>query len=212
MSKGNRSRVKKVAITVFAILGLAASANAQGTWYTNQALWQSLVTNVRTADYTSVESGTSVIENGITATISNTPTILALYPGGFLGAATDIPITFTSSGNAFSTQCWLNAGRAGQGAGSVKFSVDGSLTNIYDLPTTASGNTFLGYISNSASPISVMATPSTNTALRIDSFSFGQSTSSLGANVAPEPGSLALALTGGCALVGMCIRRRRMSN
>jgi hypothetical protein len=32
-----------------------------------------------------------------------------------------------------------------------------------------------------------------------------------GTNVAPEPGTLALALTGGCALVGMCIRRR-MSN
>jgi hypothetical protein len=32
-----------------------------------------------------------------------------------------------------------------------------------------------------------------------------------GSNVAPEPGTLALALTGGCALVGMFIRRR-MSN
>jgi hypothetical protein len=33
-----------------------------------------------------------------------------------------------------------------------------------------------------------------------------------GASVAPEPGTLAMALTGGIALVGMCIRRRRMSN
>ncbi len=33
--------------------------------------------------------------------------------------------------------------------------------------------------------------------------------SALGANVAPEPGTLALALTGGCALLGMYIRRRR---
>ena len=33
-----------------------------------------------------------------------------------------------------------------------------------------------------------------------------------GINVAPEPGSLALALTGGCALLGICIRRGRMSN
>jgi hypothetical protein len=30
-----------------------------------------------------------------------------------------------------------------------------------------------------------------------------------GSNVAPEPGSFALALTGGAALVGICIRRRR---
>jgi hypothetical protein len=33
--------------------------------------------------------------------------------------------------------------------------------------------------------------------------------SALGASVAPEPGTLALALTGGCALVGMVIRRRK---
>ena len=31
----------------------------------------------------------------------------------------------------------------------------------------------------------------------------------LGANVAPEPGTLALTLTGGCALLGMYIRRRK---
>ena len=30
-----------------------------------------------------------------------------------------------------------------------------------------------------------------------------------GSNVAPEPGSFALALTGGAALIGICIRRRR---
>jgi len=30
-----------------------------------------------------------------------------------------------------------------------------------------------------------------------------------GSNVAPEPGSFALALTGGAALIGVCIRRRR---
>lgn len=33
--------------------------------------------------------------------------------------------------------------------------------------------------------------------------------SSPGANVAPEPGSFALALTSGAALIGICIRRRR---
>ena len=33
--------------------------------------------------------------------------------------------------------------------------------------------------------------------------------SALGASVAPEPGTLALALTGGCALLGMYVRRRK---
>ena len=35
------------------------------------------------------------------------------------------------------------------------------------------------------------------------------SASNPGSNVAPEPGSFALALTGGAALLGICIRRRR---
>jgi hypothetical protein len=33
-----------------------------------------------------------------------------------------------------------------------------------------------------------------------------------GSNVAPEPGSFALALTGGAALIGICIRRRRIAS
>ena len=33
--------------------------------------------------------------------------------------------------------------------------------------------------------------------------------SNIGINVAPEPGSFALALTGGAALLGICVRRRR---
>lgn len=43
-------------------------------------------------------------------------------------------------------------------------------------------------------------TNSTNSNLRVSNPS---------SNVAPEPGSLALALTGGAALLGICIRRRR---
>ena len=42
----------------------------------------------------------------------------------------------------------------------------------------------------------------TNSNLRV-------SPSNPGSNVAPEPGSFALALTGGVALIGICVRRRR---
>ena len=45
-----------------------------------------------------------------------------------------------------------------------------------------------------------LVTSSSNSNIRV---------SNPGSNVAPEPGSFALALTGGAALLGMCIRRRR---
>ena len=48
--------------------------------------------------------------------------------------------------------------------------------------------------------INVLGTTNTNSNLRV---------SSPTSNVAPEPGSFALALTGGAALLGICIRRRR---
>jgi hypothetical protein len=90
----------------------------------------------------------------------------------------------------------------------MNFSIDGSMTNTQSLTTITNTYIFLGYISNSATPISVTASNSAKY-VDVDSFSFGQSTSSLGASVAPEPGTLALALTGGCALLGMYIRRRK---
>jgi hypothetical protein len=150
-------------------------------------------------------TGTSVVDNGVTATGS----LLSVSSSALLSDVTNAPITFTFSGNAFYGEFHTN------GSGSVTFSVDNSLTNVYSLPTTArglnppDGFSFLGYISDSASPITVKATPNASLKLRVPSFSFGQSTSSLGGNVAPEPGSFALALTGGAALIGICIRRRR---
>jgi hypothetical protein len=97
--------------------------------------------------------------------------------------------------------------------GSLNFSVDGSSTNIRSLTTFQRSSAFLVYISNTSSPISVKVSAGTGTSsIRVNTFSFGQSTSSLGgSNVAPEPGTLALAVTGGCALAGTYIRRRRMS-
>jgi hypothetical protein len=61
----------------------------------------------------------------------------------------------------------------------------------------------LGPSSNVTHVFSLDAVNASNSNLRV---------SALPPNIAPEPGSLALALIGGCALVGMHIRRRRMSN
>ena len=207
--------MKKVAMTFVGVLALAGSANAQGTWYTNKALWQSLVSNVQTANYTgpAIDYGfpepAKLIENGVTAQLSESLKALEANNGALRTYDTNLPITFTFSGNAFFGEFATANNSYDQAVGSIDFSIDGSLTNTQSLTTSASNYTFLGYISDSAAPISVRASPSSTTSVRVDSFSFGQSTSSLGSNVAPEPGTLALALTGGCALFGMYIRRRK---
>jgi hypothetical protein len=195
-------------VTSTALLSLvSAAANAQGTWYTNRATWESLVTNVQTANYNGTGSGTSVVDNGVTATGSE----LFVTSGSLISFVNNAPITFTFSGNAFYGEFHTN------GSGSVTFSVDNSLTNVYSLPTTArginppGGLSFLGYISDSESAITVKATPSASRQLRVTSFSFGNGTNPAnpGSNVAPEPASIALLLTGGAALAGVALRRRR---
>ena len=206
--------MKKVALTVFGILGLAASANAQGTWYTDQALWLSRTTVTNTADYNSLPNGlfnSPYTEAGVTATATN-----AFYNLGIGALSTHVvdPITFTFSGNAFGGMFGITNITGSLIADGMKFSVDGSSTNVYNL-TSTTGYTFLGYISDSSSPINVKVSgDATPEYVTVDSFSFGNGTNPAnpGSNVAPEPGSLALALTGGFALVGICIRRRRMSN
>ena len=56
--------------------------------------------------------------------------------------------------------------------------------------------TYNGMAGNGSSPVTNL----TNSNLRV---------SNPGSNVAPEPGTFALALTGGAALLGICVRRRR---
>ena len=67
------------------------------------------------------------------------------------------------------------------------FSANDSVNVVYE-----------GLVSNGGTPNVTW----TNSNLRV-------SPANPGSNVAPEPGSFALALTGGAALIGICVRRRR---
>ena len=71
-------------------------------------------------------------------------------------------------------------------------------TYRYDVTSTNlnSNVTYNGMTGSGPSPVTNL----TNSNLRV---------SNPGSNVAPEPGSFALALTGGAALRGICVRRRR---
>jgi len=143
--------MKKVALTVFGILGLAASANAQGTWYTNQAQWQSLVSNVRTADYNTLGSQSSTYTvNGITATATGGFTNTA---GKLETARNNTTITFTFSGNAFCGVFGnIRADGNGLSGSGAAFTINGVPNNPGTTGATFnlnSGYRFLGYISDS---------------------------------------------------------------
>ena len=207
------SLVSKRLVGIFASAALlslfAQTANAQGTWYTDKALWQSIVTNATNAVYSgSLGLKTSpYVVNGVTATAS----------GGFSHQVSKLTtrdvnksIQFTFSGNAFSGEFGIYRGGV-LSAVTTSFGIVG--TGISQTFTTsASGFTFLGYISDSTSPITVRyIIPSSGGQASLTRFSFGNFTNPAdpGSNVAPEPGSFALALTGGSALIGICMRRRR---
>ena len=194
-------------MTVVGVLALAAQANAQGKWYTNYAEWQSLVTNVDTANFSTASTSptNSKFDRGVTATGTGNSLRVYATGGGYLKANDNIPVTFTFAGNAFFGDFYTTD------AASITAYIDGSLTNFSSISTTQEAGSFLGYISNSTSPISVKVSPHSGNDLYVHQFIFGNgtNTSNPGSNVAPEPGTLALALTGGCALLGMYIRRRR---
>jgi hypothetical protein len=195
-------------------LALAASANAQGTWYTDQALWLSRTTVVNTADYNAIPNGffnSPYTEAGVTATATG-----GLYNVGIPAITTNntVPITFTFSGNAFSGMFGMTNNPGTLVADGMNFSVDGSLTNIYSL-TSTTGYTFLGYISDTSSPINVNFSGDADPEfVTVDSFSFGNGTNpSAPGGAVPEPGTVVSMGLLGAGVLGLVIRsRRRMSN
>ena len=175
-----------------------------GTWYTHRATWESYVTNFQTANYnTRPPVLIPWTESGITAKTTGH----WAHNGSALSTANLLaPVTFTFAGNAFGG----NFAVASATTAVLSFTVDGSQSRDLSVTRDLVGYTFLGYISNSSSDITVKVVPSTKY-VSVDSFTRANGTNPAdpGSNVAPEPGSFALALTGGAALIGICMRRRR---
>ena len=204
--------MKNLTLSALAVLALSVTANAQGTWYTDQSTWLANVTSsVTTANYNSFSAGSPYTENGVTATA----------PGGFfdlgisaLSTNGPVPITFTFSGNAFAGFFGMTNAPGALVSDGMNFSVDGSLTNVYSL-TSTSGYTFLGYISDSASDISVKVSGDASPEfVTVDSFSFANGTNSAAPGGAvPEPGTVVSMGLLGAGVLGLVVRsRRRISN
>ena len=201
-------RLVAIAASTALLSLVSATAHAQGTWYTDKALWQSIVTNATNAVYSGSEGNKTspYLVNGVTATAT----------GGFVHQnnrlttqQTGKNVRFTFSGNAFSGEFGMYSGTS-LSAVTTTFTIVG--TGISQTFTTSAGGfTFLGFISDSATPITVTYLAPSGSKASLTRFSFGNVTNPAdpGSNVAPEPGSFALALTGGAALIGICVRRRR---
>jgi hypothetical protein len=206
--------MKKLAITALGVLALAASANAQGTWYTSYATWLSRTTVVDTANYGSVLPGfvaNPYTENGVTAT--STGNLAGFGDGTLTTSGKKESITFSFTGNAFGGLFGMRTNTLL--ADGMNFSIEGEVGNVYSLTSATTGYTFLGYISDSSSPISVQfsgdATPQLAS---VTSFSFGNGTNPAAPGGAvPEPGTVVSMGLLGAGVLGLVIRsRRRMSN
>jgi hypothetical protein len=205
--------MKKLAITALGVLALAASANAQGTWYTNESLWLSRTTVVNTANYNSVSGfvGSPYTENGVTAT--STGSFVGFGDGTLTTEAKPNPIMFSFTGNAFGGMFGMRTNTLV--ADGMKFSIVGELANGYSLTSTTTGYTFLGYISDSSAPIFVrFSGDATPQLASVTSFSFGNGTNPTAPGAAvPEPGTVVSMGLLGAGVLGLIIRsRRRMSN
>ena len=204
--------MKKLLTSTLAVFAISVTANAQGTWYTDQSTWlANLTSSVTTANYNSFSGGSPYTENGVTATASG-----GFYDLGISALSTNNldPITFTFSGNAFAGFFGMTNLPGALVSDGMNFSVDGSLTNVYSL-TSTSGFTFLGYISDSASDISVKVSGDASPEyVTVDSFSFANGTNSAAPGGAvPEPGTVVSMGLLGAGVLGLVIRsRRRISN
>ena len=209
--------VKKLLTSTLAVFAISVAANAQGTWYTDQSTWlANLTSSVTTADYNSIPNGITspYTENYVTATATG-----GFYDIGIPALSTNNaePITFTFSGNAFAGFFGMTEIRGTLISDGMNFSVDGSLTNVYSLTSTTAGSgyTFLGYISDSASDISVKVSGDASPEfVTVDSFSFANGTNPAAPGGAvPEPGTVVSMGLLGAGVLGLVIRsRRRISN
>ena len=213
--------MKNLTLSAIAVFAISVAANAQGTWYTDQSLWQSRLTSVGgTAEYNSLGGGffnSPYTENGVTATAAGGFYTSSSVPALSTNNNASVPLVFTFSGNAFGGMFGMTDASFGFLADGMNFSVDGSLTNVYSMtsPATTNPYTFLGYISDSASDISVKVSGDASPEyVTVDYFSFANGTNSAAPGGAvPEPGTIVSMGLLGAGVLGLVIRsRRRISN
>ena len=218
MRHSDGDKMKKVFIGAVLAVAITGAANAQGTWYTDYATWASKITSgITTADYNSTPTGlfgSPYTESGVTATA--TGGFFDLGIGALTTNSNTASVSFTFGNNSFGG-FFANTDNPGNPvADTLTFSVDGSNINTQVITTLTSGFSFVGYVSDSVTPITLGI--STLNYVTVDSFSFGAGSNNQnpgGGNggAVPEPGTVVSMGLLGAGVLGLVVRsRRRISN
>jgi hypothetical protein len=230
--------MKKVVITVNGVLASAGSANevpTLGTWQTNLNTWRSLfpkrliglaISTLLISFVTVAAHADDVLTLGTVKTdlsVGANPTVISSYTFnssmilnsiGFV-TGTSVEYAYSINDGAYINVTTTSMQPLALGVRYLNLATPITLNATNVVRVRTQNKQFFnpkvplyGFTAVSGFDITVVGNnrgqgAKTNSNLRV---------SALGASITPEPGTLALALTGGFALVGMYIRRRRMSN
>ncbi len=223
--------MKKILSTAVAGLIFVGTANAQGTWYTDYTEWRNRLTSIGgTAEFNNQVAGdlgvTSITEDGVTLTNNKFSNYLWGVSSNGMPSGTPLgqisssdssdTLTFTFNGNAFGGR-FLVTDANDNYLGELEDDDDVILTFItsdgheYSFTEVSDDApfTFLGYISDGTSAISLDMTAKPNFAA-VDFFKFGNGTNATNPGSAvPEPGEYVSMAILGIGLCGMLVRSRR---
>ena len=185
-------RLVTIAASTLVLSLVSASANAQ----TDVLTLGSGVGTFGRALYASYTFQDSMILNSIGFLNYNSAATMSYSING----GTFIPVSISGPNDSYDLK-WITLNQSVT-AGTV-VTVKTENTSSFALASANSGTNVIYdglYSYTDAGPVQQHGNNITNSNLRV---------SNPGSNVAPEPGSFALALTGGAALLGICVRRRR---
>ncbi len=197
---------------VAALLSVAGSVSAQGTWYTSEASFLARLTSSSVDTYSDLNGyyGTSLnrLSGAHAYTVGATGGLYSDLAGGSvrtLSTNNQELAQFSFTANAFGG--WFNLTNIAFGYinGSINF--EASDSSAYTLSISSPGEMFLGYISDS-SLTGMNMTPSTGYS-GVSSFRVGSGTNPSGA--VPEPGEWAAMGILGAGLTGLVLRKRKQA-
>ena len=229
--------MKKLLSTAFAGLIVVGTANAQGKWYTDYTEWRNQMTSIGgVAHFNDRAAGdlqtTTISENGVTLTsipdanpfdswnlwsVSSDGQSTGEALGQISSMDSSATLRFTFIGNGFGGRFLVTDDdddyideSEDENVDILSFSTSDGSTFSFKEVSDDGPFTFLGYISDGTSPISLDVTAKPNFAA-VDSFKFGDGTNPTNLSAAvPEPGEYVSMVILGLGLCGMLVRSRRI--